>query len=75
MGDWKYSCTTNFGTRLRQVASLTPLPLYPVETTTNIRHVGGYVGPIAGLDVMDGRKISRLYPETSHNSMIDQPIA
>jgi hypothetical protein len=50
-GEWSYrSIILDSAIIRRRVISFTPLPLYPGEITPGIRWMGGWVGPIAGLN-------------------------
>jgi hypothetical protein len=61
MGEWRYSSTIlDLGTRWRWVVSYTPRPLYPEEILPGTHWIGGWVGPRAGLDVVEKRKILAL---------------
>jgi hypothetical protein len=53
----------------------TPVALYPREMTPDIHCVEGGVGPRAGLDVMEKRKISHPYRESNPDSSVVQAIA
>jgi hypothetical protein len=46
----------NLGSRWRWLISTTPLPLYPQGNSRSTHCMGGWVGPRAGLDVMEKRK-------------------
>jgi hypothetical protein len=51
MGEWRYSSTlVNLGTSLRRLYSFTPQSLYPRERAPGTHWIGGWVGPITGLD-------------------------
>jgi hypothetical protein len=57
MWEWRYSFTIlNLSSRWRLVVSFTSRPLYPGETATGTRWMGGWVGSRAGLDVVEKRK-------------------
>jgi hypothetical protein len=45
------------------------------ETAAGTRYVGGWVGPRAGLEIMDERKNSCPYPESCPNFSVAQPFA
>jgi hypothetical protein len=54
---WRYSSTfLDLGTRRRQAVSFTNLPLYPRGIASSTHRIGGWVGPRAGLDVVEKRK-------------------
>lgn len=48
----------NLGARLKQVANFTPQPLYPLGNNYGAHRIGGWVGPIGGLDVLKKKKKS-----------------
>jgi hypothetical protein len=41
-----------------------------METALGIHFIGGWVGPIAGLDIMEKRKISCPYWELTPDSLV-----
>ena len=47
----------NLGARLKQVADFTLQPLYPLGNNYSPHRIGGWVGPIAGLDILEKKKI------------------
>jgi hypothetical protein len=56
MGEWRYSSTIlDLGIRRRWVISFTPPS--PRERAPGTHRIGGWVGPIAGLDAVEKRKI------------------
>jgi hypothetical protein len=47
----------------------------PEETAPGTHYIQGWVGPRAGLDVMEKRKISCPYQELNPDLMVIQPVA
>jgi hypothetical protein len=65
MGEWRYSSTIlNLGTRW----NFTPLPLYSRENSPRYPLYRRWVGPRAGLDVMEKREI--YFPCRELNSIV-----
>jgi hypothetical protein len=56
------------GLRWRRVFNFTPLPVYPREAATNTHFIGGWMGPRAGFDVVEKRKICYLFPKSNPDS-------
>jgi hypothetical protein len=57
-GEWSYSSIIlELGIRWRRVVSFTPLPLYPGERARGTDFTGGWVGPRAGLGVMEKKNL------------------
>jgi hypothetical protein len=76
MGEWKYSSTIlDLGVRWRWVASFTALPCYPWETAPGTHWTGGWMGPRAGVDIMEKRRVSFPYWESDSGSLVVQTSA
>jgi hypothetical protein len=58
-------CILNLGTRLRQVISFTPQPLYPWKKHPGIHYRGSWLGPRAGLEA-----VKRAKPNSSVKSKV-----
>jgi hypothetical protein len=55
---WYYNSTIlDLGTSWRRVISFTPRPFYPREIAPGTLWIRGWVGPRAGLETMEKRKI------------------
>jgi hypothetical protein len=57
-GQWSSPLIINLGARWRWLISLTCQPLYPRERATGNHWIGGWVGPITGLDILEKRYTS-----------------
>jgi hypothetical protein len=66
-GIWRYTSTIlDLGTSWRWVVSFTPRPLYTRGKCTQYPWIGAWVGPRAGLDAVEQRKISWPRPSSPY---------
>jgi hypothetical protein len=76
MGEWRYNYTIlDLGIRWRWMASFTSLLCYPWETAPGTHWTGGCVGPRAGVDTVEKRKISCPYQESNSVSLVGRTSA
>jgi hypothetical protein len=57
MGEWRYSSTILDLGIMWSVVSFTPQPLYSRGKSPDTLWIGGWVGPRAGVDAVEKRKI------------------
>jgi hypothetical protein len=58
VGEWRHSSTIlDLSTWWRWIVRFTPRPLYPGEIPPSSQWIGGWVGPRAGLNAVEKRKI------------------
>ena len=73
MKAWKDPHILNLGTKQRWAISLKPWPSYPWEKIPSTYLTGGWMGPRAGLDVLEKRKILSRCRDS--NRRIVHPVA